>query len=66
MKPHDKRRLNAMVKDEQMGEREYKHMAMEMEEIGHREHAKMFYAMADDEARHADNIKYIRNRAPGK
>ena len=59
MKPHDKRRLNAMIKDEQMGEREYKHMANEMGKIGHREHARIFRQMAADEARHASNIRKI-------
>ena len=59
MKPHDKRRLNAMVKDEQMGEREYIHMANEMKKNGHGAHARMFRDMATDEARHANNIRRI-------
>ena len=61
MKPHDKRRLNAMIKDEQMGEREYKHMANEMGKIGHGKHARIFRGMAADEARHASNIKKMIN-----
>lgn len=59
MKPHDKRRLNAMIKDEEMGEREYLHMAREMYRTGHHGHEKLFRKMAADEARHASNIRKI-------
>ena len=57
MKPHDKRRLNAMIKDEEMGEREYTHMADEMHKVGHHVHENVFRKMAADEARHANNIR---------
>lgn len=62
MKPHDKRRLNAMIKDEQMGEREYKHMADEMYKIGDHEHAELFSKMAYDEARHATYLRRIKGK----
>ena len=59
MKPHDKRRLNAMVKDEEIGTNEYAHMASEMHRIGHHRHEQLFRQMAADEARHASNIRKI-------
>lgn len=61
MKPHDKRRLKAFLKDELEAVKEYKGMAKEMERIGHKQHARMFIQMAQDEFKHASNLKVMLN-----
>ena len=74
MKPHDKRRLNAMIEEEEHGAATYEKMAHEMKSAGHHIHADYFMAMAKDEDKHArllrrmkaDDIKFkgVPTRSP--
>lgn len=64
MNPHDKRRLNAFIKDEEEAVVEYNNIAIEMTSAGFIEHANLFFAMAEDEARHAETVRQIRDNPP--
>ena len=64
MRPHDNRRLKAFIKDEKEAAKEYEEMGKMMINSGHLEHARLFYAMAEDEARHAETVEYIMENKP--
>ena len=64
MKPHDKRRLNAFIKDEEEAVEEYREIAVEMREGGFMEHSDLFFDMANDEARHAETVRQIKASHP--
>lgn len=64
MKPHDNRRLNAFIKDEEEAVVEYREIAVEMRNGGFMEHSDLFFAMAEDEARHAETVRQIKASHP--
>ena len=64
LKPHDLRRINAFISDEEHAAIEYREMGRIMVEAGFTEHARMYFNMADDEAGHADANRYIKENAP--
>lgn len=64
MKPHDKRRLNAFIKDEEEAVVEYNEIGVELRNAGFIDHANLFFGMAEDEARHAEIVKQIRANPP--
>lgn len=64
MKPHDRRRMNAFIKDEDKAVVEYNKIAIEMRNAGFIDHANLFFEMAEDEARHSEIISEIRANPP--
>ena len=64
MKPHDKRRLKAFVKDEKEAADEYREMGEIMLDAGYLEEATLFYDMAEDEAGHARTVERIIEISP--
>jgi len=59
MKPHDKRRLNKFILDEERAAEEYNEMGLEMQKNGYDYEAGIFFGMADDESRHAQEVNQI-------
>lgn len=59
MKPHDKRRLNKFILDEERAAEEYNEMGLEMQKNGYDYEARIFFAMAEDESRHAREVSQI-------
>lgn len=64
LKPHDLRRINAFIEDEEHAALEYREMGKIMADAGFTEHAQLYYDMADDEAGHADVNRFIKENAP--
>ena len=60
MKPHDKRRLNALIDEEEHGAAMYAKMSDEMRSVGHLKHARLLMQMADDEEIHAKILRKIK------